>query len=151
MAIDFTVTTLNALDRVTTNPAILQDGAHITQFKKKEHALRNIVRFSTVPSDILNLFTIGPEPSPKDLIDAVLNHIQTNTATNHKYLKSDAENIRLTSGTNNNTPPHSVPNTLEIATSTAAKYLTPFTHAGTVQKRFHNKNPVLKVPLVPTP
>ena len=96
MAIDSKATTLDALDHVTTNPAIPQDAALIPQLNKERHTLRAIV-LSTVSSDILNLLTIGPDPSPKDLIDAVLNHLQTNTATDHKYLKSEAENLRLTS------------------------------------------------------
>ena len=97
MAIDSTATTLDALNHVTTNPAISKDAAQISQYNKKRHTLRAIV-LSTVPSDILNLLSIRPDPSPKDLIDAVLNHLQTNTATDHKYLKSEAENLRLISG-----------------------------------------------------
>lgn len=51
---------------------------------------------TTVSSDILNLLSIFFDPSPKKLIDAVIQHPKTNTATEHKYLKSEAEKLQYT-------------------------------------------------------
>lgn len=97
MAIDSTITTLDSWNHVSTNPAIPEDAAQLPQYNKKRYILRAIV-LSTFTSDILIFLSIGPGPSPKDLIDAFLNHLQANTAIDHKYLKSEVENLRLASG-----------------------------------------------------
>lgn len=51
---------------------------------------------STVPSNILNLLSIGPDPTINDLVTAVLQHLQTNTSTDYKYPESEAQTLRVT-------------------------------------------------------
>lgn len=70
-------------------PAQLQ-----TQRKKKQN--RRALILSTLPLDFLNLSITDMDPMQMELTTATLNHLQVNSATEHKYSKLGAEALYLT-------------------------------------------------------
>lgn len=76
MAIESTATILDAIGQITGSPPPLVHTELVADSTKKGHALRAVV-LSIVPSDNLNLLSGSADPSLKDLLDAVLTHLES--------------------------------------------------------------------------
>eukprot|EP00737_Agarophyton_chilense_P005656 gb/GEZJ01009083.1/.p1 GENE.gb/GEZJ01009083.1/~~gb/GEZJ01009083.1/.p1 ORF type:complete len:125 (+),score=12.62 gb/GEZJ01009083.1/:61-435(+) len=95
MAQESNAATLDTFSHLIKNLPDPRDLAALAYFKRTSHTFRALI-LSTVPSRILNLFSIGHKQTPKDILYMFMDHLKTNTKNDHNYLKSKVENLHFT-------------------------------------------------------
>ena len=86
--------TIDAIEHITSNPNPPQDKTDLTTFQRnKNYLLGSTWAVNHVnPPQIANLIlTTTSDPTPYDLIQAVMSHLDTTNVSDHKYLKQLAE------------------------------------------------------------
>ena len=90
--------TTEASQHITGNPPTPSDADALTSYQKKKHSILGKI-LSSVPSEILNLLlTPLDDPTPYDLLTKIVTHLDTSNASDHEYLKQEAEQCNYTSG-----------------------------------------------------